>query len=104
MRSTIADRATCISARSASSRRPSRAVGGGEVELAGTWDHRRVKRLPRPALRPFVETLWAMDEAAPARASGRREHVIPTGRMHLVFRLSDDPCAYSSMLRIAKVA
>ena len=32
-----------------------------------------------------------MDEAAPARGSGRREHVIPTGRMHLVFRLSDDP-------------
>ena len=50
-----------------------------------------MRRQPRPALRPFVETLWAMDEAAPARAPGWREHVIPTGRMHLVFRLSDDP-------------
>jgi AraC-like DNA-binding protein len=55
------------------------------------WDHRAVKRLPRPALRPFVETLWAMDETALAQASCRREHVIPTGRMHLVFRLSDYP-------------
>jgi AraC-like DNA-binding protein len=52
-----------------------------------------VNRSPRPALRPFVERVWALDETSHADASlgRRREHVIPTGRMHLVFRLSDDP-------------
>jgi AraC-like DNA-binding protein len=51
-----------------------------------------VKRLPRAALRPFVEMLWTLDEARQAQGRmGRREHVIPTGGMHLVFRLSDDP-------------
>src|SRR5262245_43885762 len=51
-----------------------------------------MRREPRAQLRPFVETLWAMDETAD-RPSGtaRREHVLPTGLMHLVFRLSDDP-------------
>ena len=45
-----------------------------------------------PRLRPFVQTLWAMapDEAAPPHPSGR-EHVLPTGAMHLVFRLSGPP-------------
>jgi AraC-like DNA-binding protein len=43
-------------------------------------------------LRPFVETVWALDETADAHAHPpRREHVVPTGGMHLVFRLSDDP-------------
>jgi AraC-like DNA-binding protein len=51
-----------------------------------------MKRLPRAALRPFVEAVWAMDETSlPQASSRRREHVIPTGSMHLVFRLSDDP-------------
>ena len=51
-----------------------------------------MKRLPRVALRPFVETVWALDETAGTDAhSPRREHVVPTGGMHLVFRLSDDP-------------
>lgn len=49
-----------------------------------------VKRLPRPALRPFVEAIWALDEGLRASAT-RREHVLPTGAMHLVFRLSDNP-------------
>jgi AraC-like DNA-binding protein len=49
-------------------------------------------RVPRPALRPFIEVLWATDEAAEYRAAvARREHVLPTGRMHLAIRLSDDP-------------
>ena len=45
-----------------------------------------------PRLRPFVQTLWATvpNEAAPAHPSGR-EHVLPTGAMHLVFRLSGPP-------------
>jgi AraC-like DNA-binding protein len=52
-----------------------------------------VNRSPRPVLRPFVERVWALDETSQGDASlgRRREHVIPTGRMHLVFRLSDDP-------------
>ena len=50
------------------------------------------KRLARPALRPFVESVWAMDEVPSAEACARRrEHVIPTGQMHLVFRLSGEP-------------
>jgi hypothetical protein len=45
-----------------------------------------------PRLRPFVQTLWATvpNEAAPPHPSGR-EHVLPTGAMHLVFRLSGPP-------------
>ena len=51
-----------------------------------------MRRLPRPALRPFIQSLWAMDETGePAAPASRREHVVPTGSMHLVFRLSDDP-------------
>lgn len=51
-----------------------------------------LKRAPRPALRPFVEALWSTDETAePTLAASRREHVLPTGRMHLVVRLSNDP-------------
>jgi AraC-like DNA-binding protein len=51
-----------------------------------------VNRRPRPSLRPFVETVWALDGAPEARSSTpRREHVVPTGAMHVVFRLSDNP-------------
>jgi AraC-like DNA-binding protein len=51
-----------------------------------------LRRPPRPGLRPFVELLWAADECREPRAIvTRREHVLPTGAMHLVFRLSDDP-------------
>jgi AraC-like DNA-binding protein len=44
-------------------------------------------------LRPFVASVWAMDQAAVPQQSPtpRREHVLPTGGMHLVFRLGDDP-------------
>ncbi|MCI0682683.1 MAG: AraC family transcriptional regulator [Gemmataceae bacterium] len=50
------------------------------------------QRDPRPALRPFVKTLWAADlsslwNAAPAA----RERLLPSGDMHLAFRLSDQP-------------
>jgi AraC-like DNA-binding protein len=51
-----------------------------------------VSRLPRQILRPFVASVWATDETHDARVSvSSREHVVPTGAMHLVFRLSDDP-------------
>lgn len=49
-------------------------------------------RCPCPALRPFVKTLWVSDGAGEPRADGAgRERVLPTGSMHLVFRLSDHP-------------
>jgi AraC-like DNA-binding protein len=48
----------------------------------------RLIRIPAPALRPFVKLLWASEDTA---VSAEREHVLPTGRMHLVVRLSDHP-------------
>jgi AraC-like DNA-binding protein len=42
--------------------------------------------VPRPALRPFIGQLWA--STSTAQATGAREHVLPTGQMHMVFRLS----------------
>jgi AraC-like DNA-binding protein len=51
-----------------------------------------LRRIPRPSLRPFVEALWAIDETG--RATPRatyREHVLPTGQIHLVFLLADRP-------------
>ena len=51
-----------------------------------------IQRLPSPPLRPFVSLLWASgdsDQGAPSE--DERERVLPTGAMHLVFRLSADP-------------
>ncbi|RZL92510.1 MAG: AraC family transcriptional regulator [Variovorax sp.] len=51
-------------------------------------------RIPGPLLRPFVRSMWAQDPgpgALGAGAAARREHVLPTGDMHLVFRLSGPP-------------
>lgn len=46
-------------------------------------------RPPRPALRPFIKTLWV---SVPEGATpGVREHVLPTGDMHLALRLSGPP-------------
>lgn len=46
-----------------------------------------ISRPPRPSLRPFVDRVWALDgEGDPA--PGAIEHVLPTGGMHLVFRLT----------------
>lgn len=43
-------------------------------------------------LRPFVQALWASEPAAgDCVRPGAREHVLPTGAMHLVFRLSGPP-------------
>jgi AraC-like DNA-binding protein len=48
--------------------------------------------MPAPALRSIVKTLWVATPATgqPALASAR-EHVLPTGDMHLVIRLSAAP-------------
>ena len=50
-----------------------------------------LKRSPGPALRPYVETLWASDPAAEAPPAALRELVLPTGSMHLAIRISDTP-------------
>ena len=45
-----------------------------------------------PALRPFVQSLWAVGPTRTSRTDHiTRERVLPTGAMHLVFRLSDHP-------------
>ncbi|HTV24793.1 MAG TPA: DUF6597 domain-containing transcriptional factor, partial [Polyangiaceae bacterium] len=53
-------------------------------------------RAPRSLLRPFIQQLWISSAADPSAsgcsgASPRREHVLPTGSMHLVLRLDDVP-------------
>jgi len=51
-----------------------------------------VTRPPAPCLRPYLRLLWAWaPEGGAARRPGAREHVLPTGGMHLVFRLSGPP-------------
>lgn len=51
-----------------------------------------LKRAPRPALRPFVQVVWATDEVqGPRPFLAHREHVLPTGQAHIALRLSDDP-------------
>lgn len=42
-------------------------------------------------LQPFVERLWITGGAPAGGNLPAREYVLPTGAMHLVFRLSDDP-------------
>jgi AraC-like DNA-binding protein len=51
-----------------------------------------IARSPTPVLRPFVSQLWASEDPPVAVAAGwEREHVLPTGAMHVVFRLTDQP-------------
>lgn len=52
----------------------------------------QLTRLPSPCLRPYVRLMWASAPAgAAAEQPGAREHVLPTGGMHLVFRLAGPP-------------
>ncbi|MDM0112186.1 AraC family transcriptional regulator [Variovorax sp. J22R133] len=49
-------------------------------------------RAPSPLLRPYVQQMWASAPAGGQPATPvAREHVLPTGYMHLVFRLSGPP-------------
>jgi AraC-like DNA-binding protein len=53
-----------------------------------------LRRIPGPALRPFVKLLWASAEpsAGPISSAQRvRELVLPTGTTHIALRLSDTP-------------
>lgn len=49
-----------------------------------------ISRPPGPGLRPFVDVLWASDAAGPGPGAGR-ELVLPTGALHVVLRLEDEP-------------
>ncbi|MBI3562077.1 MAG: helix-turn-helix transcriptional regulator [Gammaproteobacteria bacterium] len=51
-----------------------------------------IARKPGPALQPFVKSLWVktLTNLQPS-AAGAREHVVPTGDIHLVIRLDDVP-------------
>ncbi|MDH6165260.1 AraC-like DNA-binding protein [Variovorax boronicumulans] len=52
----------------------------------------QLTRPPPPHLQPFIKLLWASSpDGAPTDRPGAREHVQPTGGMHLVFRLSGPP-------------
>ncbi len=44
---------------------------------------------PHATLKPFVKQLWV--SRSNAQPLGTREHVLPTGQMHLVFRLAGPP-------------
>jgi AraC-like DNA-binding protein len=49
-------------------------------------------RAPRGLLRPFIQRLWLSDaDAASTPGQSCREHVLPTGSMHVVLRLGDEP-------------
>jgi AraC-like DNA-binding protein len=51
-----------------------------------------IARLPMPALRPFVAQVWATDQLpATTVAQVQAEHMLPTGMMHLAFRLTELP-------------
>ncbi|MFS2055695.1 AraC family transcriptional regulator, partial [Variovorax sp. CT11-76] len=55
---------------------------------------RQLTRAPVPHLRLFVRQVWAWApgaEGTGVERPGAREHVLPTGGMHLVFRLSGPP-------------
>jgi AraC-like DNA-binding protein len=49
-------------------------------------------RAPRGTLRPFVQRVWISDEdASSVPGHAGREHVLPTGSMHIVLRLDNEP-------------
>lgn len=50
-----------------------------------------LNRPPVPALRPFVRLLWAGFTPPSPAASAVREHVLPTGCMHLALRWAGPP-------------
>lgn len=52
-----------------------------------------MQRQPSMPLRPFVKLIWATDDIPARRApvEALREHVLPTGAMHVAIRLDDVP-------------
>lgn len=53
-----------------------------------------ITRRPEPSLQAIVERFWAIDpepDPGPISNAADRERVLPTGQMHLAFRLSGGP-------------
>ncbi len=51
-----------------------------------------IQRAPGSLLRPFVRTLWVSEgDRGSATGAVQREHVLPTGGAHIVFRLAGPP-------------
>src|SRR5262245_12697158 len=52
-----------------------------------------IQRAPIPRLRPFIQFLWASSQQASPEGLivAERERMIPSGCMHIVFRVSDQP-------------
>lgn len=48
-----------------------------------------LRRMPKPALRPFVSSVWATDATPPTPLGARRELMLPAGAMHVAIRLGD---------------
>ncbi|HVJ92703.1 MAG TPA: AraC family transcriptional regulator, partial [Labilithrix sp.] len=69
--------------------------GGVPVLLASLLLSMLLTRAPTAKLRPFVQSLWAIDtrkdSLSPRARSIKLERVLPTGAMHLVVRLSPAP-------------
>lgn len=57
-----------------------------------------IRRPPRPSLRPFVDRVWALDGEGEV-SRGAIEHVLPTGGMHLVFRVNVPLVVFDGMTR-----
>ncbi len=52
----------------------------------------RLNRAPQPGLRPFIKSVWLVDGTSDEKSKiVEREYVLPTGEMHLAFRLSEHP-------------
>ncbi|SOD91637.1 helix-turn-helix domain-containing protein [Caenispirillum bisanense] len=50
-----------------------------------------LRRMPKPALQPFVSSVWATDATAPTPLGARRELMLPAGAMHVAIRLGGSP-------------
>jgi AraC-like DNA-binding protein len=61
-------------------------------KIADSGSEGNIRRLPTPTLRPFIKFLWASDEKeTPKAIEKNRERLLPTGSMHLIFRLTESP-------------
>ena len=68
-------------------------IAHGQVDYHGQIHAEMARRmhskLPSPLLTPFIGKLWTADTLS--GATGAREHVLPTGQIHLVFRVAGAP-------------
>jgi AraC-like DNA-binding protein len=70
---------------------PEQGVVGAVMASNGNVENLvRMTRAPLLRLRPFVRCVWLSGRRSTGGVSEARENVLPTGEMHVVFRLSDD--------------